>query len=489
MSGQDSRGQDSRGQDERRQGAGRVLRIALVAAAVLAIGVACLAWAFLVYDLGSGYRPGRAVKLLWLAILGVPVLAALGVLAWRSVRGNGSRGRSFPRLAAAVLGGMLALGVIGFTAATDARQPDGGGAFYDPSGLDLEVAAGTLLRHEPMDGAPEGSTAYRILFRSTRLDGMPSAVSGTLVVPASPAPEGGRPVVVFTHGTVGIAPNCAPSLREHWTHLIDGLELFLERGFAVVAPDYEGMGVEGDHPYLVGDVAAMNALDAVRAARQLPEAGAGATFASWGASQGGHASLFTGELAASYAPELELAGVVAAAPPTDLGALFDLNLGTPFGNVLGAFAFLAWSEVYPEAELGQIVTPLGRPLVRHLAGYCFLEPKQSLSVMPGAMLLDVSFVRAAPSEVEPWAGLLERNSPGARPIGRPVLIAQGEADRLVRPEITSAFVAERCAAGETIEYRTYPGLGHVPAGPTLALEVAEWLAARFAGEPLEDSCG
>ena len=35
-----------------------------------------------------------------------------------------------------------------------------------------------------------------------------------------------------------------------------------------------------------------------------------------GISQGGHAALWAGELAAGYAPELDITGVVAASPPT-----------------------------------------------------------------------------------------------------------------------------------------------------------------------------
>ena len=65
------------------------------------------------------------------------------------------------------------------------------------------------------------------------------------------------------------------------------------------------MGPPGPHPYLVGTSEGMNALDSVRAARNLPEAGAGSDFAVWGHSQGGHASLFTGHLAASYAPDAQ----------------------------------------------------------------------------------------------------------------------------------------------------------------------------------------
>ena len=61
----------------------------------------------------------------------------------------------------------------------------------------------------------------------------------------------------------------------------------------------------------------------VRAARAMPDAGASNRFAVWGHSQGGHASLYTGELAASYAPDLKLVGVAAAAPATYLAELFE----------------------------------------------------------------------------------------------------------------------------------------------------------------------
>ena len=47
-------------------------------------------------------------------------------------------------------------------------------------------------------------------------------------------------------------------------------------------------------------------LDSVRAAANLPKTGAGPRFVVWGHSQGGHAALFAGQLAKSYAPDLAL---------------------------------------------------------------------------------------------------------------------------------------------------------------------------------------
>jgi fermentation-respiration switch protein FrsA (DUF1100 family) len=277
-------------------------------------------------------------------------------------------------------------------------------------------------------------------------------------------------------------------MRSNWADLIDGLPALLRDGNVVVAPDYAGLGAEGRHAYLVGRVVAMNVLDSVRAAARFPEAGAGTRFAVWGPSQGGHSSLFTGEEARAYAPELTLVGVVAAAPATDLGLLFDRNIGTTFGNVLAAFVFATWPEAYEAAEASQVITRFGQVIVQHIARYCFLEEKQTLAVLPGAALLRISFVEHEPLTVEPWASLLRENTPGSGLTTAPLLVVQGDADPLVLPEVTEAFVGRLCASGHVVEYRVYPGVGHVAIGPTAGSDAAQWIADRLAGVPARSTC-
>jgi len=82
----------------------------------------------------------------------------------------------------------------------------------------------------------------------------------------------------------------------------------------------------------------------MRAAHNLKEAHAGTTFAVTGPSQGGHAALFAGQLAPTYAPDLKLVGVAASAPPTDLKELFRLKGEGRFGKVLSAYALDAWYD-------------------------------------------------------------------------------------------------------------------------------------------------
>ena len=143
----------------------------------------------------------------------------------------------------------------------------------------------------------------------------------------------------------------------------------MARGYVVVATDYPGLGTPGIHPYLIGVSEGRAVLDSVRAARELPDAGASDRFAVWGHSQGGHASLYTGELAASYAPELKLVGVAAAAPATNLIELFDADKSSATGKELTAMALYSWSELYHDPATS-LVDPSAMPAFEQLAHDC-----------------------------------------------------------------------------------------------------------------------
>jgi acetyl esterase/lipase len=386
--------------------------------------------------------------------------------------------------------GLVVVGAVAFAVFVSSTEPDDPDDFYAvPSPLP-EGTAGTIVRSEEVDEPPAGARAWRILYRSQSYTGEPTAVSGLIFVPDTPAPDGGRPVVASTHGTIGIAPGCAGSrLGPSYDPAVDGLNEFLRAGYVVVAPDYQGLGTPGPHPYLVGEAEAVAALDAVRAAGRFEEAEAGSRFAVFGASQGGQAALFTGEQASSYAPELTLVGVAAAAPATDLATLFEANRNTTFGRVLSAYTIDAWTRVYPELRIEQLLTLPARPIVRRIARTCIgIDRNATIAVALTGELLRITYLRASPWDTEPWKSLIARNSPGAGRTGVPMLITQGEADRLIRPAITRSFVERLCAQGETVAYRAFPGVDHLHAGPETAAFVAAWVADRFTGEPAPSTC-
>jgi pimeloyl-ACP methyl ester carboxylesterase len=195
-------------------------------------------------------------------------------------------------------------------------------------------------------GAPLGASAYRILYRSTGLNGEPVAVSGVAIVPADDAASD-RPIVAWAHPTTGVVPRCAPSLGMLVFQTMQGLREMVARGYVVVATDYPGLGTKGPHPYLVGVSEGRAVLDSVRAARLLPNNQAGKRFTVWGHSQGGQAALYAGILAADYAPELDLRGVAAAAPATDLETLLRDDLATAGGRNVTAMTLWSSSHKVP----------------------------------------------------------------------------------------------------------------------------------------------
>lgn len=188
--------------------------------------------------------------------------------------------------------------------------------------------------------AAAGALAWLILYTTTRDEGRPAVASAIVVAPGGGKP-GAREVIAWAHGTTGVHETCAPSVLEGTfsTGAFFSVEEVVEEGWVLVATDYVGLGTAGPHPYLIGQGEARSVLDAVRAARQMPELDLAERTVVWGHSQGGHAALWTGAIGPSYAPEVDLIGVAALAPASNLVALVD-NLG----NVTGGSIFAAYAS-------------------------------------------------------------------------------------------------------------------------------------------------
>ncbi len=369
-----------------------------------------------------------------------------------------------------------------FAAQAAAQTP-----FYAPSPGELAGRPGSLIRQEAVPGAPMGSVALRILYRSTGLNGEPIAASGIAVVPLAPPPPGGRPVIVWAHPTTGVVPQCAPSLSPTFFQKVQGLVPMLERGYVVVAPDYPGLGTTGPHPYLVGESEGRAVLDAVRAARSLPVA-AGRRFAVWGHSQGGHAALYAGLIAHNYAPELELVGVAAAAPATELGTLLRDDYKTAVGKILTTMALWSWTRVF-DAPIGNVVAADVMPTVDKLAEQCIESRVEGLTAAMIELPLQRKFVTVPDiTKVEPWQSIMRRNTPGALRRDLPLLMIQGTADTIVEPAVTEAYVARQCKTGGAVRFMLVPGVGHDPIARDMAPVAVEWMAERFAGSPPPSDC-
>ena len=82
-------------------------------------------------------------------------------------------------------------------------------------------------------------------------------------------------------------------------------------------------------------------------------------------------------------------------------------------------------------------------------------------------LQTMQFLKADPSETEPWKGIMLRNTPGQAPAGAPVFLAQGTADTTVRPEITKQFGDHLCSQGTRVSFVELRGVT-IPWSPRTA---------------------
>jgi len=392
---------------------------------------------------------------------------------------SSTRASNGVRMRFAVMSAVLFAGA----SATSAQTP-----FYQASPHELAGKPGTIIRQEPVSGGPSDASAYRVLYRSTSFDGRPIAVSGVVIIPNSPAPVGGRPVVAWAHPTSGIEPHCAPSLATFKFQQMQGLRSLLDRGYVVAATDYPGLGTAGPHPYLVGKSEGYAVLDSIRAARAVAQTGTVHRAALWGHSQGGQAVLYASLLAKSYAPELEVVGVAAAAPATELGTLLDDDLASPGGKNLLAMTLWSWSRVF-KIPLANVVDPAAMATIDRLASVCLeslvdILPRERAGKDLQQRFLTVDNLTA----LEPWRSLLAENTIGTLPPTIPILLIQGLADDTIRPSVTQDYARRLCGAGSRVELLTFPGVGHGTIAMKAARDAVDWIADRLSGHSAPTQC-
>ena len=380
-----------------------------------------------------------------------------------------------------VLTAVVATSVFALSTGAGAAAKDAGD-FYTPPANMPKKSPGTLIRSTPI-AAPSGAKAWKVLYHSRAVDGRDIAVSGVVVVPSGTAPKASRPVVTWAHGTTGLGDQCAPSKGVDAASAIPFVKQLVDAGYVVAATDYEGLGTPGVHPYLVGESEGRGVLDAARAARALGGSGASDRVLIAGHSQGGQAALFAGELAKSYAPELAVAGIVAAAPAADVEQILPLAASINGGAGYLAMGIQGFHAAYPDADPAAVLAPDAEARSEAATTQCSDEVMAAFQGVSGAAVLAHD-----PLSIPAIRARLHENSAGNRPAGAPLLVVQGSADTTIPKVLTDAFDAKACAAGDTVEYRVYDGATHGSVIVAAQDDVVQWLKDRVAGKPAPTSC-
>lgn len=170
----------------------------------------------------------------------------------------------------------------------------------------------------------ENSSSIKVMtYNMTNVQGKTATATAMVLFPQVARPKDGYRVVVWEHGTVGGGDDCAPSKNVIHPRFKILANTLLAAGYVIVAPDYEGLGTSGVHPYLNLSSQANSAIAAVKAAKEHYGTQLNGAWMSIGQSQGGHASLGTAEFANT---DTTYKGAVAGAPASSLGQIIQIYL-------------------------------------------------------------------------------------------------------------------------------------------------------------------
>ncbi|MFI0513469.1 lipase family protein [Streptomyces sp. WSLK1-5] len=344
--------------------------------------------------------------------------------------------------------------------------------------------------------------AWKVLYSSTDNQGRPVAVSGTLAVPAAPwTGTGPRPVVAFHPGTLGLGPQCAFSkqlagaFQDEYEG--DNIAALLKAGYAVAATDGPGYLDGQTHRYVAGTDSGHALLDIARAAPAVPGSGLSrqARVGLWGYSEGGAASLWAAQLAAAYAPELDVVGDASGGVPGDLKQVAAALDGSAFSGFL-ADAALGIQAAYPTLPFDSLLNDQGKQAVKTARSVCLvgtvtgLAGKSIKDFTTAGLTLDQLYQQRG-SDGRTWGQVLDAQKLGvnlaAHRIGFPVLQYRGALDEVIPTATEDAVRAAYCAAGVRTGWKIYPG-DHLLTDNQAVGDVVSWLGDRFAGRAARSDC-
>ncbi|MFF5078136.1 lipase family protein [Actinoplanes sp. NPDC000266] len=351
--------------------------------------------------------------------------------------------------------------------------PGGGQGGAAPGGGQDGAAPGTVISSSPATLPKElaaAATGRLVKYVTTDVRGERITATGLVLTPRANRKDH---VVVWAHGTTGLADRCAPSthLDVFWPEARAAVAELLSRGWTVAAPDYPGLGTPQAHPYLIGGSEGRSIIDSVRAARRLNPS-LGTKYAIDGHSQGGQGALFANQLAPSYDGDLQLRGTASIAPVSNVDVLAPQIPGTPGQGylVMGVYGLNA---VEPSFRPADVLAAPARQRAGVLETGCLTEILAAYAPLTAAQLLNGGQLPAA------WvAKLAHYDNPGQTAPSAPILIVQGTADEAVPAAVTDILV-DQLDDYRPIRYDKLPGQTHDGAVFASTETVADWIGDRL----------
>jgi len=193
-------------------------------------------------------------------------------------------------------------------------------------------------------------------------------------------------------------------------------------------------------------------------------------------------------LAPTYAPDLHVVGVVAAAPATNLSVILSF-LGKPAGQLILPFLLEAgwsWVNTYRDLPASVMFSPGGLVQAPALNAGCLGDTAARIrSQQAQATAIFLPGASTAPAVV----AHAQLNDPGRVRMAAPILVVQGSADTTVPPALTDLFMQKMaCPIGDTIDDLRYTGATHGSIPIVAASQILSWMSDRLAGAPAPSTC-
>lgn len=367
--------------------------------------------------------------------------------------------------------------------------------FYNTARNFSDSKPGDILKFQALNGSSlnsvNGLAAYRYQYVSRNLNGTAVPATGIIGVPyASVRQDKKYPLVAYAHSTSGVYAGCAPSSLSDLGGF-DTLNILAMNGFAVVAPDYAGIGNnETEHEYMSFPAHANDLYYGMRAARHAFPDSFTDEWASVGHAQGGGAVWKLSETANVKSGRAgNYVGTVALAPMSkmhDMASYAAENVlnQNNYSSYDTTYEFLWLPIALQRAILSADTSSFSQKLLDRVQ---IAEQTQSCDMGVRALGIGLSQKDIIPNadaiksneDFQRWQELV---SPAMGDnANKPILIVQGMEDTSVLPQISINAFNDTCEYGNEAYLSLYPGIKH---RDVIAASAPEWLSflqERFEG--------
>ncbi|KAM3446346.1 hypothetical protein MY3296_009767 [Beauveria thailandica] len=369
--------------------------------------------------------------------------------------------------------------------------------YVPPSGFE-SAKPGSVLRERPIVASffgliPAPIEAHQLLYRTTAIDGSPIATVTTIFKPLFAKRDR---FVAFNTAYDSSASICNPSyqyrLGAPQTDVISSAEFiviqaYLLSGYTVASSDYEGP----DAAFSPGRLSGMGVLDGIRAVVNYgPKIGLDKNpmVVNTGYSGGAIASGWAASLHPTYAPEINLKGVLAGGTPANLSEVLLYVDGTVFAGFLpGALAGQLMPSAYGarlKPLFDKILAPGGKEALALGTSQC---APVNLIAFAGKSVFDPNFQTLGKDVLydKDFAWVFDHNTMGLHKNETPtvpVMLYHSPDDEIIPFSGADSLRKRWCDYGANVRFVNYAAGGHATAEVIAIIDAIKFTADAFSGK-------